>query len=82
MEYRQKLATGVWHWVRNCSQWPTVDCATAARRPDTGKMCEECREKQAAAEAALISQVQCTPRPPKNTKAKDHSKTHTRGRES
>jgi hypothetical protein len=80
IEYRQKLSTQVWHWRRDCSQWPTVNCCTLLRRPDSGKMCEECGRKQAAADAALKCRVQGTPRPPENTTAEDDCKTSTRSR--
>ena len=37
-----------WHWCRNCSNWPTVDCEERYSKPSSGELCNECRAKDDA----------------------------------
>ncbi len=45
-EYRLKKDTDVWHWVRECSKWPTYDYEVLRAEPNWGTKCEECQQKQ------------------------------------
>jgi hypothetical protein len=47
-EYRQKKTDYVWHWSRNCTQWPTYDYVVLRTEPTEGTKCEECKQKQTA----------------------------------
>jgi len=45
-EYRRSKNSRTWHWVRECSGWPTYDYEVTRTEPKEGEMCAECREKE------------------------------------
>jgi len=51
-EYRKQKGSDVWHWCRNCSEWPTgapgIDYVVRHVRPQPQEMHEECRLKEAS----------------------------------
>ena len=49
-EWRRKHGSDVWHWCRNCSNWPTVYGTYDSRttKPTTGELDNECLAKQKA----------------------------------
>jgi hypothetical protein len=54
-EYRRKKWTAVWHWRRDCSNWPTgrpgVDYDTRDIEPTPGELDKECLAKDKAVTA-------------------------------
>lgn len=48
MTYRRKKNSDVWHFCRNCSNWPTADYDEQQTRPTSGELDNECRSKQSA----------------------------------
>ena len=47
-EYRRKKGSDVWHWCRNCDNWPTSDYKSikTSEFPADGKLDDECRVKE------------------------------------
>ncbi len=47
-EYRRKKGSDVWHWCRNCGNWPTSDYESikTSEFPADGKLDDECRVKE------------------------------------
>ena len=45
--YRKHKSSRVWHFCRNCSNWPNgiYDSHPGGRRPRSGKLCDECLGK-------------------------------------
>jgi hypothetical protein len=46
--YRRKKSSDTWHWCMNCTHWPAADYyeVTAPNLPDSGELCDECKEKR------------------------------------
>ena len=46
--YRKKKGKDVWHWCKNCSNFPTSDYTEESRtsRPTNGELCNECIGKE------------------------------------
>ena len=47
-EYRRKRGSGMWHWCRNCSGWPTDDFEVSYTEPRSGGLDNECQVKETA----------------------------------
>ena len=47
MPYRKRRDKDVWHWCSSCSNWPTSNYEETPTNPTTGKLCHECKSKQA-----------------------------------
>jgi hypothetical protein len=47
-EYRRAKGTTVWHWCRNCKNWPVTEFESVYMRPAEGEMDSECRAKEEA----------------------------------
>jgi hypothetical protein len=45
-EYRRQKQSTVWHWCRNCSQWPQENFESVYIKPTTGELDRECHAKQ------------------------------------
>lgn len=49
MEYRRRKQSNVWHWCRNCSNWPTgkagVDYVSWRAKPEDDELDGECLAK-------------------------------------
>jgi hypothetical protein len=45
-EYRKSKSSDTWHWVRQCSKWPTYDYDVMRVKPQYDKFCEECKQKE------------------------------------
>lgn len=50
MEYRRRKNSDIWHWCRNCSNWPVgragVDYVAWQTRPPETELDKECRAKE------------------------------------
>jgi hypothetical protein len=49
MEYRRKIRSDVWHWVKACRNFPQAGhilVREIPNRPSTGGLCDECRVKE------------------------------------
>ena len=46
MPYRKKQGSDIWHWYRNCSNWPRVDFDGQLGKPSTGSLCSECQARE------------------------------------
>ena len=49
--YRKRKGTVLWHFCRNCSNWPTYDYEEHQEEesePTTGVICSECKARAAA----------------------------------
>jgi hypothetical protein len=44
--YRKAPDSHIWHFVDNCSRWPTEDYLQLEMQPDIGELCSECKAKQ------------------------------------
>jgi hypothetical protein len=48
-EYRRRKGSDVWHWCRNCSNWPTSNYDTRDTKPtSSGELDNECLAKDRA----------------------------------
>ena len=46
MEYRRQLEREMWHFHRDCSQWPRrFNIIRAERLPDNAEICKECKAR-------------------------------------
>lgn len=43
--YRRRESADVWHFCRNCSNYPEEDFVTSEERPTSGEFCNECLAK-------------------------------------
>jgi hypothetical protein len=44
MPYRKEIhGKNVWHWCKNCSNWPEADYEKRPEKPYWGELCNECR---------------------------------------
>jgi hypothetical protein len=46
MAYRRKKGSDVWHWCKNCSNWPGYPYDEQSDKPKSGELCNECRRKE------------------------------------
>lgn len=46
MAYRKKDGSDVWHWCKNCTQYPTSGYREQTAKPTTGELCNQCRAKE------------------------------------
>ena len=47
VEYRRKKGIDIWHWCKNCSNWPISDYdVTYGKPPTTGELDNECKSKE------------------------------------
>lgn len=46
--FRRRLLSDTWHWMHSCTKWPlsSYKWTTAASRPSTGELCDECLAKE------------------------------------
>lgn len=44
-EYRKKNGSDIWHWCKNCSNWPTSDFVKRNSKPTTGELDDQCKAK-------------------------------------
>jgi len=48
--YRKKAGTDIWHWRKDCSNWPEAgyieEYHAGTERPKTGELCNECYAKE------------------------------------
>ena len=44
--YRKEKDHDIWHWCKNCTEWPTSNYDEAIypgfERPKTGELCDQC----------------------------------------
>jgi len=40
--YRRRRGHDIWHWCRDCSNWPTFDYEERTTKPSSGELCNEC----------------------------------------
>jgi hypothetical protein len=45
-EYRRRKGSTVWHWCRNCSEWPLTEFESVYTKPVSGELDAECRAKE------------------------------------
>lgn len=45
-EYRRIKGSDVWHWCRNCSNWPTSNYDSRRTKPTSGELDNQCRSKE------------------------------------
>lgn len=46
LTYRKAIGAKVWHYGKNCSDWPTKNYMETQRRPLGHELCNECRSKE------------------------------------
>lgn len=49
-EYRKRKGSDVWHWCKNCRDWPTANYESVVtdKRPTSGELDNECLSKEKA----------------------------------
>lgn len=47
VEWRKRQGHDAWHWIPQCSNWPTENFRARTEAPTTGEKCDECLSKEA-----------------------------------
>ncbi len=42
--YRRKYGADVWHWCKNCADFPKEDYTIRHYKPSMGSLCEQCQK--------------------------------------
>jgi hypothetical protein len=45
-EYRRRVTSDVWHFVKSCRWWPRKSYELRERKPTSGELCNECLAKE------------------------------------
>ena len=43
--YRKRNNSDCWHFMENCSNWPTKDYKELISKPKNGEFCDQCMAK-------------------------------------
>ena len=46
MAYRQKKNSDIWHWCKNCTNYPTSNYEERTSKPHRGDLCTQCLSKE------------------------------------
>ena len=46
-KYRKIKGSDTWHFCSKCSKWPVSSYEEKTAKPKAGKLCDECRAKEA-----------------------------------
>lgn len=44
--YRKQKGSDTWHFCRNCSNWPTSNYDERYIKPNSGELCNQCKDKE------------------------------------
>ena len=50
IEFRKHMDSEVWHWRRNCAEWPNFNYSNIYAAKIVRKLCKECERLQSEAD--------------------------------